>query len=413
MDDYLPRLADALLDRQTADFPAVMINGPRACGKTTSARRRAAAVVRLDVPGEAALFRSDPDAGLAAFSGRPLLLDEWQEVPELIGAVKRAVDAGAPAGSFVLTGSVQAPLDAGTWPGTGRLALVEFGPISVREQLRRVDRVGLISRILSNDLRLGAYPAAPDVIEYVDIALAGGFPDAVLKLPDRSRSDWYASYVDQVARRDVRAILARADPDRVRRYLEAYALNSAGAANHATIFTAAGVSRKTAESYDDVLGRLYLTSTVPAWATNRLSGLTKLPKRYVSDTAMMAACARLSRDDVLRDGDLLGRLVDTFVHAQLRAEIAAEHPSVRISHVRTANSRQEIDLVLELGGRRVVGIEVKAGSTVTRDDARHLIWLRDRLGDDFVAGIVLHTGASAFSVDDRVSALPICALWNE
>ena len=239
------------------------------------------------------------------------------------------------------------------------------------------------------------------------------FPDAVLKLPARSRSDWYASYVDQVARRDVRAILSRSDPDRVRRYLAAYALNSAGAANHATIFTAAGVTRKTAESYDDVLGRLYLTSAVPAWATNRLSGLTKLPKRYVNDTAMMAACARLSRDDVLRDGDLLGRLVDTFVHAQLRAEVTAEHPSVRISHVRTANGRQEIDLVLELGGRRVVGIEVKAGSTATGDDARHLIWLRDRLGDDFAAGVILHAGTSAFQIDDRVFALPTCALWSE
>lgn len=413
MGDYLPRLADALLDRQIADFPAVMINGPRACGKTTSARRRAVGVVRLDVPGEAALFRSDPDAALTAFPSRPLLLDEWQEVPEVIGAVKRAVDAGAPAGSFVLTGSVQAQLNASTWPGTGRLALIEFGPMSVREQVQQVDRPGLISRVLHDDLAPGTYLAAPDIVGYINRAFDGGFPDAVLKLPARSRGDWYASYVDQVARRDVRAILSRSDPDRVRRYLEAYALNSAGAANHATIFTAAGVGRKAAESYDDVLGRLYLTSPVPAWATNRLSGLAKGPKRYVNDAAMMAACARLSRDDVLRDGDLLGRLVDTFVYAQLRAEVIAEHPSIRISHLRTDKGRQEIDLVLELGGRRVVGIEVKAGSTPSSDDARHLIWLRDRLGDDFAAGIVLHTGASAFAIDDRVFALPICTLWSD
>lgn len=105
---HLLRLADGDLGRDLGSHPAVLLVGPRGCGKTALASRHANDVARLDVPAEAALFRADPDAGLASRTGRPLLLDEWQEVPEIMGAAKRAVDADARPGSFLLTGSVRA-----------------------------------------------------------------------------------------------------------------------------------------------------------------------------------------------------------------------------------------------------------------------------------------------------------------
>jgi uncharacterized protein len=407
---YIPRIADAVIAQRLAEFPAVMLVGPRASGKTTTALRIAADVVRLDAPAEAGVFRADPDAALASRDRRPLLLDEWQDAPEVIGAVKRAVDAGAPPGSFLLTGSVQSALDDRTWPGTGRIAPIMLGPLTIAERLGRLDG-DWISPLLTGDLEWTSRDDAPDLIGYVDLALAGGFPEPALRLSDAGRTAWYGAYVGELATRDVRAVLRRADPDRVRRYIEALALSSAGVVDHRTIYTAAGVTRATADSYDAILERLHVVATIPAWSTSRLSALTARPKRYLVDGGLLAAAARFTRADVLRDAGLLGRLVETFVHAQLRPSLAGRQPAVRLSHLRTEKGRHEVDLILDLGGT-VLAIEIKSTSAPARDDARHLAWLRDRVGDDFAAGVVLHTGPDAFRLGDRLYAVPIAALWS-
>ena len=111
-DGYLPLLIDPVLTELRTEAAAILLTGPRACGKTTTALRHARRLVRLDVPAEAAAFRADPDAALAR-EREPLLLDEWQSVPEVMSAVKRAVDAGAAPGQFLLTGSVHTDLDPG------------------------------------------------------------------------------------------------------------------------------------------------------------------------------------------------------------------------------------------------------------------------------------------------------------
>jgi predicted AAA+ superfamily ATPase len=139
--------------------------------------------------------------------------------------------------------------------------------------------------------------------------------------------------------------------------------------------------------------------------------LEKRAKRYLVDGGLAAAAAGFDVQGMLSDSDLLGRMIDTFVHAQIAPEATlAAHP-VRLHHVRTAHGRQEVDLVAELPGGKVVGIEVKAASAVTRKDARHLAWLRDQLGDRFAAGVVLHTGPDTFELGDRLLAAPISTIW--
>jgi predicted AAA+ superfamily ATPase len=120
---YVRRLADTRLQDLFAELPALLLVGPRATGKTTTARRHARTVVRLDSEAEAGAFRANPDVALRALE-TPVLLDEWQAVPGVLGAVKRAVDDEAGAGRFLLTGSVHADLDTQAWPGTGRLVRV-------------------------------------------------------------------------------------------------------------------------------------------------------------------------------------------------------------------------------------------------------------------------------------------------
>lgn len=126
----------------------------------------------------------------------------------------------------------------------------------------------------------------------------------------------------------------------------------------------------------------------------------------------MGAALRLDVAAVLNDGNLLGRLLDTFVMAQLRPETALSPSRPRLYHLRERNGRREVDLLAELAAHRIIAVEVKATAAPTRGDARHLAWLRDVLGDRFLAGVVLHTGPGSFALGQRLFAAPIAVLWG-
>ena len=114
----------------------------------------------------------------------------------------------------------------------------------------------------------------------------------------------------------------------------------------------------------------------------------------------------------MNDGDLLGRLIDTFVTNQIRAEAVLDPLRPQLYHLRDRDGRHEVDLIADLGARGVIGLEIKAHSAPRLSDARHLKWLRDQLGDQFKAGALLHTGPAQFTLGDRIEAIPICALWS-
>jgi uncharacterized protein len=221
-----------------------------------------------------------------------------------------------------------------------------------------------------------------------------------------------ASYVDQLVTRDAAAVAPGRDSQRLRAYLSALALNSAGVVDDATLWTAAGIAKDTARAYDSLLERLLVTERLPAWTSNRLKRMTLAPKRYLVDPGLFAGALGITENDVLADGDLLGRVIETFVVAQIRAEVALMSPQPRLHHLRTAETRQEIDLVIEVGARKVVAIEIKATSTPDSGDARHQRWLRRELGDAVAATVLLHTGPFGFTLDDGTIAAPIASLWS-
>lgn len=188
-------------------------------------------------------------------------------------------------------------------------------------------------------------------------------------------------------------------------------MNTAGVVDGKSLYDAAGINRKTAVAYEGLLTNLLVVDAVPAWTSNRLKRLMRSPKRYVVDPALVAALLRLDVNAILRSGDLIGRLLDTLVMSQLRAEVVVSRSRPRLYHVRQQQGRFELDVLGELGGGQVVGIEVKASASPTGTDARHLVGLRDRLGDTFLAGIVLHTGPRTFALGERITAAPISTLW--
>lgn len=409
--DYLPRLVDGQVDALLAELPAIFITGPRATGKTTTAARRAATMVRLDREAEAVAVQADPDAALRGFR-EPILIDEWQVVPGVLGAVKRAVDADPRPGRFLITGSVRGDLDGELWPGTGRLTRVPMFGMTVREQAGLGGGgVPFLDRLVSGADLLPAVDT-PDLRGYVELALRSGFPEPALRLGEHARRAWLESYVEHLLTRDAEQVDGGRDPVRLRRYLEAYALNTAGIVDERTLFEAAGINRRTAQAYERLLTNLLVVEALPAWTSNRLKRLVLMPKRHLVDPALAGAVLGLDTNLVLREGDLLGRLLDTFVVAQLRAELGMSAAKPRLYHVRQQQGRLEVDLLAELAGGRLVAIEVKADAAPSPDAGRHLGALRDRYPETFIAGVVLHTGPRTYRLGDRIVAAPISSLWG-
>jgi uncharacterized protein len=410
--DYTPRLIDRRLARLFAQLPAILVTGPRATGKTTTAARHARTVVRLDRAAEAVAFQADPDAALRAQS-EPVLLDEWQTVPGVLGAVKRAVDSDPSPGRFLLTGSVRSDIDAETWPGTGRLMRLRMNGLSERELAAGLSGPTFLEKLRAGDLDAFTLPTdRPDLRGYVELALRGGYPEPALRLSGDARDAWLSGYLEQLLTRDAEGVAGHRDPLRLRRYFEATALSTAGQPDHKTLYDAAGINRKTAIAYDALLTNLFVLELAPAWATNRLNRLIKTPKRYLVDPALAGAALGLDPTAVLKDGHLLGRLIDTFTVAQIRPELELTTHRPRLYHLRDKEGRHEIDLVAEMAAGDILAVEIKATAAPSRTDARHLQWLQAEIGDRFVTGALLHTGPSLYRIEERILAIPICALWG-
>jgi len=243
----------AMLARLLTELPGILLVGPRGCGKATTAARHAHVIARLDRPREAAAFHADPDAALAALRGPAgdqfagtILIDEWQVVPEVMGAVKRAIDAEPRAGRFLLTGSVRAEHSIEAWPETGRVVRLMMSPLTVGERIGRFN-TPLLDR-LAQGTAIRAPADTPDLEGYVDLALTSGFPGAVALTSGDARRRWLESYVEQLLTHDAPAVDRGRDTVLLRRYLEALALNTAGVVTDKTLIDAARDLRRVATS---------------------------------------------------------------------------------------------------------------------------------------------------------------------
>jgi uncharacterized protein len=372
-----------------------------------------------------AVGEADPSR-LVAPQPAPVLIDEWQRLPDTWDLVRDAVDAGAPPGQFLLTGSA-APRKEPVHSGAGRIVSLRMRPLSLSE--RRLCRPTVsLGRLLTGEAPAieGETPVRLD--DYVEEILASGFP-AIRPLPERARRLQLDSYVDRIVARDFEEVGQTVrNPSVLRRWMTAYAAASSTTASFETIRHAASGGKKGEDSpakttgiaYRDALERLWLLEPVLAWLPTRshISRLSAPPKHQLVDPALAARLIGVGADALLsgravgppvpRDGTLLGDLFESLVTLSLRVYAQANEATVK--HLRTFSGDHEIDLVVERADGRVVAIESKLSHTIGDRDVRHLHWLADQIGDELLDRVVISTGQSAYRRKDGVAVVPAALL---
>lgn len=395
--DYLPRHLDATLAAALKDAPVVILDGPRAAGKTTTARRQAASEVML--PRDLPLLAADAERFLAALEP-PVLIDEWQLAGvDLLWSVKRIVDEEPSPGRFLLTGSVEPATYGPTYPLTGRAVRLLMRPMTRAELSGCGAQPTFLQRMVEGE------PLQPSMDRHptfsVDWLSQSGFPGSRAMADPSLLLGAYAATVAQRAGDEGR------DATRLLRAMKVLAVLEAQAVPDQRIWQSAGINKATWQAYDDLLQRVHLAVPLPAFETNRLKRLTSYPKRFTADTALALTLAEVDVPQLAADPRLTGRYLESFVMQQLRPQADILHG--RLAHVRTSAGEREIDAVFEKGND-VLGFEVKHASRPTPDDARQLVWLHDEMPERFHSGYVVHTGADVFPLAERIWAVPVSLL---
>lgn len=397
-----------------SDTPVVVLNGARQTGKSTLVQHIAESVrpahyVTFDDLGVLGAARRDPTGFVAGLDG-PAIIDEVQRVPELLLAIKASVDRDRRPGRFLLTGSasiLNVPRLADVL--VGRMELLTLWPLSQGELLGHTE--GFIDGIFSDRIPEPEAMRTKRGAVWTDGVLAGGYPEALSrKMPERRR-EWFRSYIDTILVRDVRELANVTGLADMPRLLEILAARAGGLLNYADLARDAGLNQVTLKRYFTLLQAIFLVRTVRPWFSNRTKRLVKSEKLYLCDTGLLAHLLDVSAEHLARDSKEKGALLENFVAVELMKQCGWSRTKPQVYHFRDY-AGAGVDFLLESrGGRRVVGVEVKAAATVTPEDVKGLRVLAESLGKQFVRGIVLYTGRTVVPFAENIHALPIETLW--
>lgn len=394
-----------------SDTRVVLVNGARQSGKSTLVRRLAKAEGTewrdLDDPLTLQAALSDP-GGFVDFPG-PMVIDEIQRAPELLLAIKSQVDADPRPGRYLLTGSSRLLALRGL-PDTlpGRMETIELWPFAQGEIDGRPD--GFIDAVFTQGPAL-RHTSQLSRADYADRLVRGGYPEAVARTNPRRRQRFFDSYVGDLINRDVMQL------SEIERIAELRALIRSLAARSGQLLVVQALGRElglpgtTTARFLALLEEVFLIKRIPAWSKNISSRAIHTPKVAFADSGVAANLLGVDARSLLRPGSAFGPLLEGFVLMELARQATWADTLVDLYHYRTKD-KVEVDAVLESRQGQVVGVEIKAASTVRPDDFRGLHHLAERVGTDFVAGLVLHTGAQTFSFGDRMLAVPVSALWE-
>ena len=413
---YRPRIADQELAWRLEAAGAVVIEGPRVCGKTTTARQAAASEILMDAdPRVRDAMAVDPRLLLAGPS--PRLIDEWQTEPAIWNHVRRAVDDRPGLGHFILTGSAIPADDATRHTGAGRISRLRLRAMSLFELRRSTGRVSL--KHLMNGEPVASGTNEQQLADVAELICVGGWPGHLRRNSIEAAMIANEDYLGEICRVDIaRAGGTGRDPERVNRFMQSLARNTATVVSTATMVrdtqgSDAAFTEQTARSYLAALERLMVVEQQPAWAPHlrSRSRLRTSRKRHFVDPSLATAALGAAPEHLLRDIPWFGCLFESMVVRDLR--VYAQAMRAKVYHYRD-NTGMEVDAIVDAGPGRWAAFEIKLGAGRVEEAARTLLRFAERVdtercGAPAALAVITATGY-AYQRPDGVGVVPVGVL---
>lgn len=413
--NYLPRICDALLSRKLRHSGAVLITGPKWCGKTATATVASNSILFMQDPdrGPSYMKAADTKPSILLEGAVPRLIDEWQMAPVLWDAVRFAVDQRQELGQFILTGSA-VPMDNATMhTGTGRISRLRMHTMSLFESQESNGSISM--RELFDGKPIANAPSSLTIEQIAFAICRGGWPASV-RMKGDDALELAKDYVDAIIQQDVsRVDGVEKNPKRVQLLLRSLARNVATMASNVTILQdiegdEKGISAPTLDVYMNALRRIFVVEDQPAWSPSMRSktAIRTASKRHFTDPSIATSVLRTTPKGLLEDFNTFGFLFESLCTRDMR--IYAQANDGEVFHFRDKTGL-ESDMIVALNDGRWAAIEVKLGNKQIEEAAEHLKELARKVDESKMGKplflMVLTGGEFAYQRDDGVMVVPI------
>jgi predicted AAA+ superfamily ATPase len=414
----IARHLQPVIAQRLAEEPVVILTGARTVGKSTLltaySREHGVPVTDLDDIATRRAVAADPTL-FTSGRAEPVCLDEFQHVPVLLDAIKAELNRDLRPGRFLLTGSTRySTMPRASQSLTGRAHIMTMWPLSQGE-LRGRKETFLDDLMTDPGSLTTPEPSRTDRTSYEQMVLAGGFPLAIARSARATRDQWFRDFVDMVIERDVLEIRRVRQRRVLPLILRQLAAQTAGVLNVSNIAATVQLDGRLAGDFVSLLESVFLVHQLEAFGRTLSSRVGRMPKVHLVDSGLAAYLLGINDSRLAaRDPSTLtefGHVVETFAVNELIKQAGWSSVQVRFAHFRTRDG-YEVDLVAETTEGRIAGVEIKASATITDSDFRGLRLLRDKLGTDFLGGVLLNLGQRSYTYEDRLHVIPLDRLWT-
>ncbi|MFH1644382.1 MAG: ATP-binding protein [bacterium] len=402
---------------QAIEFmPVILLRGARQTGKTTLVKSIEKSEIKLNynyltfdhLPTLMAA-KDDPVSFISRIK-KPVILDEIQRVPELFLPIKSDVDENRIPGRYFLTGSADPLLIPKLGDSlAGRMRLLTLWPLSQGEIEDKEET--FLDKAFNQIPFSTSKKLSSSKQNLLSRIIKGGYPAPLLMKNETQRHDWFNDYVSLVLQKDILDLSKIENITQIPNIMMLLASRVGALLNTEEISRSIKLSSMTLQRYLDLLKTLFLIYLLPPWNKNLGKRLVKSPKVYLNDTALQLYLLNIDLDRLIKDQNLIGKVVENFVVLELLKQISWSDINIEIFHYRDY-SNYEVDIILEGPGGDLVAIEIKSSQTISGDDFKGLKKFQEISGTKFIQGILLYTGETILPFGDKLTAVPISALWQ-